>query len=571
MKEEERAWQYEMWEMCTGTIALEIDGDRIVEEGENLDEEVVGEEKKKTGKEEEVQDTGKNKEETENVSMKDIMPPRLPIPLSLETMTQGGFQDIPNGRSQTIQRENRPVPKGGNVTRRVGGERERDSSVEEKMPPQENQLQKEVQRCLMCCYVNKLGQYPYEHHEQCNFWGRRGDNWKKWGEAHTSVEEYAEHIRHTTENWSEESRKEWIRMFSDLPNEEEKKEGKGENKDKKEEGENEDKKSERENRKDEKEGEGRSEGGEGESSTEQKREEGGYEGMPPLDKESNNDLRQKVGEDGDRVVLETHLIVTQKQLRDLYENTGTALKEAIPKTPQRNLKAENKVEKEKTILPPAEEKKEKEDESRKKEEGEKMKREPILLPETGLEQEPDLYDCSERSFHELKALSFAIVRALRKSRGEVEFKELKKNTMIAPFNISMGDIRKLEEGGGCKKQRKRLVTRWNWGNLMVRALSEFEIAQETLKDQESGIAQEKEYSQDSRCGKGKENGKTSKKEVGKEEKENWARGNEWIQNEWQEWKNHTGEKNWYHGNEWAQKRMERIYESSRRKRLETRR
>ena len=40
-----------------------------------------------------------------------------------------------------------------------------------------------------------------------------------------------------------------------------------------------------------------------------------------------------------------------------------------------------------------------------------------------------------------------MVAELRRREKEVEFHELKQSVRMAPFNITMGDIRKIEEGG----------------------------------------------------------------------------------------------------------------------------
>ena len=125
-----------------------------------------------------------------------------------------------------------------------------------------------------------------------------------------------------------------------------------------------------------------------------------------------------------------------------------------------------------------------------------------------------MYADAGKSYRELKALSFAIVPELRKHGNEMGFKELKQRVKIVPFKITMGDIRKLEEGGGDRKRVKRIATRWHFGEMMIRPFYEFEE-----EDKKQEIPQ-KEYKSDWNHSKQKWN------QMESNHMSNWVSGNE---------------------------------------------
>ena len=159
------AWENEMWGVCTGLVALEIDGEELIEEGEILLDEIP---------------------QTKIDEIKELAP----------TPKDGNEE----ARSLTEEEQRKFLEIFGSPVRQKG---------EEKRSPQED-------RFPTCYYpIKPTGQNQHEHYEKCIHWGRRGDNWKLWKDSHGNVAKCAEDPNHSMVNWSEASREEWKENFSE--------------------------------------------------------------------------------------------------------------------------------------------------------------------------------------------------------------------------------------------------------------------------------------------------------------------------------------------------------------------
>ena len=149
------------------------------------------------------------------------MPPVGPVPLSLETMTEGAKREEKKEKEtvvvtthliltpqqlRDIIRKDEEEKKEKEKSREYFPEAEKGDEKLEKKQEQRESVQL-TKTCPTCYYPTfSTRQIPQEHHEGCVLWGRIGDNWKEWKKNHGNVTEYALALNHSMVNWSEEAK-----------------------------------------------------------------------------------------------------------------------------------------------------------------------------------------------------------------------------------------------------------------------------------------------------------------------------------------------------------------------------
>ena len=148
--------------------------------------------------------------------------------------------------------------------------------------------------------------------------------------------------------------------------------------------------------------------------------------------------------------------------------------------------------------------------------------------------ERDLYSTKEKTQHELRGISYALIDELRHGlwagQETVDIQDIRKVERFRPMDITVYDIQRLEDGQGCKKGTAWVEGKWIFGQYRIN-LKKGQKEKKTSEGKEDGSWWENQQKGKSSGYKGGQ-GKQKKGEKKGEKREAWQGKN--ARNAWDE-------------------------------------